>query len=75
MTTSANSMVSDQLADCIASGRSPTISELFSQAECIWIDGAAGRSAFAWSRLEPDSRARISALKNAHIALTGNPLP
>lgn len=72
MTTSATSMVSDQLADCIASGRLPTASELFLQAECMWIDGAAGRSAFAWSRLEPNSLAYAFAMQNARLALTGN---
>ncbi len=71
MTISANPMVSDQLVDCIASGREPTIHELFSQAESMWIDGAAGRSAFSWGQMARGSNERMRALRHAQMALTG----
>ena len=72
MTTFAKSMVSNELADCVSSGRAPTIGELFQQAESMWIVGAVGRSALEWRRLAPDSQARALALRSAHLALVGS---
>lgn len=69
MTTT--SLVPDQLVDCIASGREPTVAELFAVAERIWTESAAERSAFDWSRLVPTSSYRLTALRGAQAALTG----
>ncbi len=62
--------VSDELADWIVSDREPTIRELLAQAECLWIDGGAGRSAFSWVQLAPALSDRVLALRNAQMALT-----
>lgn len=72
MTTSNSPLMPDQLIDCMASGRDPTVQELFVIAERIWTDGAAGRSAFSWGCLPPNSHDRQNALRGAHLALTGS---
>ncbi|RYG86269.1 MAG: hypothetical protein EON59_10375 [Alphaproteobacteria bacterium] len=64
-------LMPEHLVDCIATGREPTVHELFAVAERIWIDGAAERSAFAWDRLAADADERLIALRGAQIALTG----
>lgn len=72
MSASTSPLIPDQLVDCIATGREPTVHELFAVAERMWIDGAAERSAFAWDRLAPDASERLTALRNAQLALTGS---
>ncbi len=71
MTSSATTLIPDQLVDCIASGREPTVQQLFAQAKRMWIEGAAERSAFAWNRLAPDACERLIALRAARLALAG----
>lgn len=72
MTTSISPLMPDQVIDCMASGRNPTVQELFVIAERIWTDGASGRSAFSWGRLPPNSDDRRNALRGAQLALTGS---
>lgn len=72
MSASTSPLMPEQLVDCIATGREPTVHELFAVAERMWIDGAAERSAFAWDRLVPDASERLIALRSAQLALTGN---
>ena len=72
MSASTSLLIPDQLVSCIATGREPTVHELFAVAERMWIDGAAERSAFAWDRLAPDAGERLTALRNAQLALTGS---
>lgn len=72
MTISISPLMPEEVIDCMASGRDPTVQELFAIAERIWTDGAAGRSAFSWGRLPPDSGARLNALRGAHLALSGS---
>jgi hypothetical protein len=69
---SLSPLVPDELVDCIASGRDPTLTELFTLAESIWTEGAAERSAFAWGELQPASTDRQFALRAAHLALRGS---
>ena len=77
MTHSVAPLIADQLVGCIANDRDPTVGELFAVAERLWTEGSAGRSAFAWGRLPPDSIARPIALRAAQLALSGSsdPLP
>lgn len=63
--------VSAPLVRCIAEGRDPTIAELFAQAEQIWLEGAANRSAFSWGQLAPASADRIACLRAAQAAMAG----
>ena len=72
MSASTSPFMLDQLVECIATGREPTIHELFAVAERIWTDGAAERSAFAWDQLAPDASERLVALRGAQLALTGS---
>ena len=72
MTDSASPLVADQLVDCIANDRDPTVQELFALAERMWTEGAAGRSAFAWGQLRPRSADRLLALRAAQLALSGS---
>jgi hypothetical protein len=60
-----------ELIDCVATGRDPTVSELFHVAGRIWIDGAPDRSAFAWRQLQPSSDDRASAIRLALAAMRG----
>lgn len=55
MSAFTSPLMPDQLVECIATGREPTVHELFAVAGRMWIDGAAERSAFAWDRLAPDA--------------------
>ena len=59
--------------DCMASDRAPTISELFGVAERIWKEGAVGRSAYSWSRLDATDPEKLMALRAAKVALLGSP--
>ena len=72
MSASTGPLMPEQLVDCIATGREPTVHELFAVAERMWIDGAAERSAFAWDRLAPDAGERLIALRGAQLALSGS---
>lgn len=72
MTFSTSPLASAQLIDCIGADRDPTVGELFLQAELMWIDGASGRSTFAWGQLAPGSGERLMALRGAQLALIGN---
>ena len=60
-----------ELIECVATGRDPTVSELFHVAGQIWIDGAPDRSAFAWGQLQPSSNDRASAIRLALAAMRG----
>ncbi len=60
-----------ELIECVATGRDPTVSELFHVAGQIWIDGAPDRSAFAWGQLQPSSSDRASAIRLALAAMRG----
>ena len=72
MPTSMSQLIPDQLVDCIAAGREPTVRELFAVAEWMWIDGAAERSVFAWDQLASDASERLIALRGAQLALAGS---
>ena len=72
MTLSTSPLMPDQVVECISTGRDPTLQELFEVAERMWTDGAAGRSAFGWGRLPPDSSDRLTALHGAQLALSGD---
>lgn len=71
MTSSASPLVADALVDCIATGRDPTIHDLFALAQRMWVEGAPNRSAFAWDRLASDGSDRLIAMRWAHAALSG----
>lgn len=71
MTTSTSPLMPDQLINCMANGRDPTIQEMSDIAERIWTDGAAGRSAFSWADLPPKSDDRLAAFRGAKLALVG----
>lgn len=71
MTSSASSAFADALVDCIATGRDPTIHDLFAVAQRMWVEGAPNRSAFAWDRLPSDGGDRLIALRGAQAALSG----
>ncbi len=72
MTSSTSPLVADQLVDCIATGRDPTVHDLFALARRMWLEGAPNRSAFAWDRLTADGGDRLVALRGAHAALSGD---
>lgn len=72
MTHSVSLLISDQLVDCIANDRDPTVQELFALAERIWTDASGTRSAFTWERLPPDISDRLVALRAAQLALSGS---
>ncbi|SFN81409.1 hypothetical protein [Sphingomonas sp. OK281] len=74
MTFSTSPLVIDQIIDCVATGRTPTPSDLERVAARMWRDGAAERSAFAWGRLSPTANDRIIALRSAALALEGSSL-
>ena len=65
-------LISDQLVDCIANDRDPTVHELFALAERIWTDAAGLKSAFTWDRLPRDTGDRLFALRAAQLALRGS---
>lgn len=71
MTHSGSLLIPNQLVDCIANDRDPTVQELFALAERIWTDASGTRSAFTWGRLPPDSSDRLVALRAAKLALSG----
>ncbi|PAX06383.1 hypothetical protein CKY28_17425 [Sphingomonas lenta] len=61
-----------ELVACIGEAREPTVPELFSVAERVWVEGAAERSAFAWGRLPSAHPDRVTALRAAQAALCGD---
>ena len=72
MTHSVSPFIPDQLVDCIANDRDPTVRELFALAERMWTDASGARSAFAWGGLPPASTDRLVALRSAQLALSGS---
>lgn len=70
---SINPLFADEVVECIAEGRDPSLEELFTVAQRIWADGAADRSAFAWGKLPAASPDRVEALRAAQLALCGTP--
>ena len=75
MTHSVSPVIPDQLVDCIANDRDPTVQELFALAERMWTDASGTRSAFAWGGLSPVSSDRLLALRSAQLALSGSSGP
>lgn len=73
MTISINPLFANEVVDCVAEGRDPTLQELCVVAQRIWVDGAANRSAFAWATLPTTSPGRVGALRAARLALCGAP--
>lgn len=69
---SINSLFENAVIDCMATGRGPSIAELFTVAERIWMDGASDRSAFRWGCLPPTHSERLFALRAAQVALLGS---
>ena len=61
-----------ELVACITDGREPTVSELFSLARRVWMEGAAERSAFGWDRLPATHQKRLWSLRAARAALAGS---
>jgi hypothetical protein len=59
------------LISCVATGRDPTVPELFDLAERMWTESAADRSAFAWGELHPACTDRVVALRSALVAFSG----
>ncbi len=60
-----------ELIECVATGRDPTVAELFHLAGKIWVDGASDRSPFAWGQLQPASDDRAAAIRLALAAMRG----
>ena len=71
---SINSLFEDAVIDCVATGRAPSVQELFLVAERIWVDGASDRSAFRWGCLPPTGSEKLFALRAAQAALLGSDL-
>ncbi|HEX8445774.1 MAG TPA: hypothetical protein VF649_04090 [Sphingomonas sp.] len=69
---SATVLIPDEIVDCVAAGRSPTVSELVQLAARMWVEGAPDRSAFSWGCLKPSSADRVMALRCASLALNGS---
>ena len=69
---SKSPMFDDAVVDCVASGRAPTVQELFHVAELIWAEGAADRSAFRWGYLAPTDPEKLNSLRAAQAALVGS---
>ncbi|QBM76625.1 hypothetical protein E2E30_13225 [Sphingomonas sp. AAP5] len=69
---SISPMFDDAVIDCVASGRAPTVQELFHVAELIWAEGAPDRSAFRWDCLAPTDPAKLTSLRAAQAALLGS---
>lgn len=72
MTHSATPLVADQLVDCIANNRHPTVVELFGLAARMWTEASASRSMLASNALPWNSRDRLIALRSAQLALIGS---
>jgi hypothetical protein len=64
-------LLADPVISCIASGRNPTVNELFYVAERIWTDVEAAPLS-SWSELPVSCMKRLSALKAALAALSGS---
>ena len=65
-------LIADAVIDCIASGRDPTIHELFHVAERIWTDAGAMVPVLSWGELPPGGMERLAALRAAKAALSGS---
>ncbi len=67
-------MFEDAVIDCVATGRAPSVQELFLVAERIWVDGASDRSSFRWGCLPLFDTEKLFALRSAQAALMGSEL-
>jgi hypothetical protein len=65
-------LIAGPVIDCIASGRDPTVHDLFHVAERIWTDMGAMASALSWSELPMNGAERLVALRAAQAALSGS---
>ena len=65
-------LVAGPVIDCIASGRDPTVHELFHVAERIWTEAGAMASALSWSELPVNGVERLRSLRVAIAALSGS---
>lgn len=63
---------SQALVDCVATGRDPTVQELFDVAERIWSEVGQVRSAVAPAGLPSESEGRAQAIRLALVALRGS---
>jgi hypothetical protein len=64
-------LIEKPVIDCIASGRDPTVHELFHVAERIWTD-VGSASIPTWSELPVNGLERLAALRAAKAALGGS---
>jgi hypothetical protein len=64
-------LIAGPVIDCIASGRDPTVHELFHVAERFWLDAGELASVMSWSELSPNGKERLASLKAAKAALSG----
>lgn len=67
----ARHLIAEAVIKCIASGRDPTVHELFQVAEHFWSDSEEA-SIFSWSELPADGLDRLAALRAAKAALCGS---
>lgn len=72
MHISSDALFAPELVSCVSAGGDPSVTELFSVARRVWLEGAADRSAFAWGRLSPADPERVCALRVAHAAMAGS---
>ena len=68
---STSHLFEPSVIDCMASDRAPTVRELFTVAERIWMESAPDRSAFGWARLNATDPDKLMALRAANAALLG----
>jgi hypothetical protein len=69
---SMSQMFDNVVIDCVASGRAPTVQELFHVAELIWSEAGADRPAFRWGCLAPTDPEKMTSLRAAQVALLGS---
>lgn len=69
---SISALFDDTMIECIATGRTPAVRELFHVAKSIWLESGANRSAFCWNSLAPTDADKLRSLRAAHIALMGS---
>ena len=70
MTGSFNPLFAEEVIDCVAEGRAPTVQELYSVAERIRRD-AGMRPIFDWNGPVASSEEERFLLRAAHAALCG----
>jgi hypothetical protein len=71
VTGSKSPLFPSEIVECLSDGRGPSVAELFSVAERIWVDVGPDRSAFDWGQLPPAAPDRLSAVRAALFALSG----